>query len=76
MFEGLLAVLLMVLLLSFVGIAMRKFSRNRRASMRGLGPSGPGSGGDYAGDREPRRPKPFAGAGAVSLPLPNDSDDG
>lgn len=36
-----------------------------------VGPNGHGNGrGRGSGDREPRRPKPFAPAGAAAVPLP------
>jgi hypothetical protein len=42
---------------------------------RQSGPPSPGRGDDERGVREPRRPRPFAGAGAVEMEEPFDDED-
>lgn len=55
-------------LLTLAGAAVRLLLQRRRraAEPPGAPPPPPGT----AGDREPRRPRPTAGAGAVEAPLP------
>ena len=57
-----------VLLLAWLGLALR-VRRLQPAGPRGEGPIPPGG----VGVREPRRPLPFAPAGAAAIPLPEES---
>jgi hypothetical protein len=62
-------------------LSLRLLMRWLSRGIRRRGPARPGNGANGgegppdAGVREPRRPLPFAGAGAVALPLPGSELD-
>jgi hypothetical protein len=61
------AVLVGAIVLAWLALALR-VTRLEPAGPRGDGPTPPGG----AGVREPRRPLPFAPAGAAAMPLPDE----
>jgi hypothetical protein len=72
--NDLIAITVSIVLLAPVPVLLLLAIRKLWARFR-VGPALTGGSrgrGGLAGQREPRRPKPFAGAGAAALPLPED----